>query len=256
MALNPKLTDWHGRRVWVVGASSGIGRAVASALHARGARVWVSARGTEALHTFTREHPGSQAAVLDVTDAGSVATAARQVQADGALDLVCVCAGHYRAMRADALDLAEALRHQAVNVSGTWHVLAATLPGLLVQGSGHISLVGSVAGFRGLPQSLAYGPTKAALLHVGEVLYLDLHTRGLGVSVVTPGFVATPLTAQNQFPMPALLTPEQAAEAMLAGWARGEFLIHFPKRFTRVLQGLRLLPYRLYFPLVRRLTRL
>jgi short-subunit dehydrogenase len=107
-----------------------------------------------------------------------------------------------------------------------------------------------------LPQSLAYGPTKAALLHVGEVLYLDLHTRGLGVSVVTPGFVATPLTAQNSFPMPALLTPEQAADAMLAGWARGEFLIHFPKRFTRVLQGLRLLPYRLYFPLVRRLTRL
>lgn len=254
MSLNPKLTDWRGRRVWVVGASSGIGRAVAAALHARGAQVWVSARNADALNTFTAAHPGSQAVALDVTNAASVAHAAQQVLAHGALDLVCVCAGHYSAMRADTLDLAEALKHQAVNVTGAWHVLAATLPALLAQGTGHISLVGSVAGFRGLPKSLAYGPTKAALLHLGEVLYLDLAPRGIGVSVVTPGFVATPLTAQNDFAMPALITPEQAADALLRGWARGSFLIDFPKRFTRVLRLLRLLPYQLYFPLVRRLT--
>ena len=254
MSMNPTLTDWHGRRVWVVGASSGIGRAVAAALHARGAQVWVSARNADALATFTTAHPGSHAVALDVTDAESVAQAAQQVAASGPLDMVCVCAGYYSAMRADTLNLAEALKHQAVNVTGTWHVLAATLPGVLAQGKGHISLVGSVAGFRGLPKSLAYGPTKAALLHLGEVLYLDLQPRGIGVSVVTPGFVATPLTAQNDFAMPALLTPEQAADAMLQGWARGEFLIDFPKRFTRVLRVLRLLPYRLYFPLVRRLT--
>ena len=254
MSLNPKLTDWHGRRVWVVGASSGIGRAVAAALHAQGAHVWVSARNADALHAFTTAHPGSHAVALDVTDAASVAHAAQQVLAHGPLDLVCVCAGHYSPMRADTLDLAEALKHQAVNVTGAWHVLAATLPTLVAQGTGHISLVGSVAGFRGLPKSLAYGPTKAALLHLGEVLYLDLHPRGMGVSVVTPGFVATPLTAQNDFAMPALITPEQAADATLQGWARGDFLIDFPKRFTRVLRLLRLLPYRLYFPLVRRLT--
>jgi len=252
--LNPPVATWHGRRVWLVGASSGIGRATAAALHAQGAQVWVSARNAQALDDFVHQHPGSHAVPLDVTDAPSVAAAAQQVLAHGPLDMVCVCAGHYRAMRADTLDLADALRHQQVNVTGAWHVLAAVLPALLAQRHGHISLVGSVAGFRGLPKSLAYGPTKAALQHLAEVLYLDLHPQGLGVSIVTPGFVATPLTAQNDFAMPALLTPEAAAAALLAGWARGEFLIHFPRRFTRVLKVLRLLPYRLYFALVRRLT--
>ncbi|MBY0465598.1 MAG: SDR family NAD(P)-dependent oxidoreductase, partial [Burkholderiales bacterium] len=107
MSMNPKLTDWHGKRVWVVGASSGIGRAVAAALHARGAQVWVSARNADALATFTTAHPGSHAVALDVTDAESVAQAARQVVANGPLDLVCVCAGYYSAMRADTLNLAE-----------------------------------------------------------------------------------------------------------------------------------------------------
>jgi short-subunit dehydrogenase len=111
-----------------------------------------------------------------------------------------------------------------------------------------------VAGYTGLPNSLAYGPTKAALTHLGEVLYLDLKGKGIGVSVVHPGFVATPLTAQNTFHMPALITPAQAAQAMLQGWQAGEFNIHFPKRFTRVLACLRLLPYRWYFPLVRKFT--
>jgi NAD(P)-dependent dehydrogenase (short-subunit alcohol dehydrogenase family) len=111
-----------------------------------------------------------------------------------------------------------------------------------------------VAGFRGLPQSLAYGPTKAALINLAETLYLDLQPHGLGVSVINPGFVETPLTAQNDFHMPALLTPAQAAQAIVQGWSRGEFEIHFPKRFTRVLKLLRLLPYRLYFPLIRQAT--
>ena len=118
-------------------------------------------------------------------------------------------------------------------------VLFVLLPVLLRQKSGHISLVASVAGFRGLPQSLAYGPTKAALINLSETLYYDLSPRGLGVSVVTPGFVATPLTSHNDFAMPALISPDQAAQAMLRGWARGEFQIHFPKRFTCVLRLIR-----------------
>jgi NAD(P)-dependent dehydrogenase (short-subunit alcohol dehydrogenase family) len=105
-----------------------------------------------------------------------------------------------------------------------------------------------------LPKSLAYGPSKAALTHLGEVLYLDLHPLGIGVSVVHPGFVATPLTAQNTFHMPALISPEQAASDMLQGWRDGLFDIHFPKRFTLFLKLLRILPYRWYFPLVRRFT--
>jgi short-subunit dehydrogenase len=111
-----------------------------------------------------------------------------------------------------------------------------------------------VAGYRGLPQSLAYGPTKAALIHLAEALYLDVSTHGLGVSVVNPGFVETPLTAQNTFHMPALMQPEDAARAMLRGWAQGAFEIHYPKRFTRWLKLMRLLPYRMYFGLVRRAT--
>ena len=124
----------------------------------------------------------------------------------------------------------------------------------LARGRGHISLISSVAGFRGLPQGLAYGPTKAALINLAETLYLDLQPQGLGVSVINPGFVETPLTAQNDFPMPALISPDQAALAIVQGWSRGDFEIHFPKRFTRWMKLLRLLPYRLYFAAVRSFT--
>ena len=199
MALNPRITDWQGRRVWLVGASSGIGRATASLLHARGAQVVVSARNAAALQAFTAQHPGSQAVALDVTDRAAV---------------------------------------QAASTGRP----------------GHLSLVASVAGLRGLPQGLAYGPTKAALIHLAETLYLDLHDQGIGVSVINPGFVDTPLTAANEFPMPALASPAQAASAIVRGWERGAFEIHFPRRFTHVMKLLRLLPYRLYFAAVRRMT--
>jgi short-subunit dehydrogenase len=244
--------------VWLIGASSGIGRAVAALLHARGARVCVSARQQTLLDAFVREHPGSQALALDVTDAQATADAAQQLLAGGPLDLVCYCAGHYRPMSADALNLPELLQHQRVNVTGTLQVLAAVLPSLLQAASAgrnpHLSLVASVAGWRGLPQSLAYGPTKAALINLAENLFLDLRPKGVGVSLVNPGFVDTPLTAQNRFDMPALLTPEQAALAIVRGWERGQFEMHFPKRFTGVLKLMRCLPYRWYFPLIHRLT--
>jgi short-subunit dehydrogenase len=146
------------------------------------------------------------------------------------------------------------LRHQQVNYVGALYVLDAVLPAMLQRGSGHLSLVGSVAGYRGLPQSLAYGPTKAALINLAETLYLDLQASGVGVSLVNPGFVETPLTAGNRFSMPALISPAQAATEILAGWARGEFEIHFPKRFTLWMKTLRVLPYALYFPAVRKFT--
>ena len=141
-----------------------------------------------------------------------------------------------------------------MNQTGALHVVAAVVPAMLSAArdgrSPHLSLVASVAGLRGLPQSLAYGPTKAALINLAETLFLDLRPKGVAVSVVNPGFVATPLTAQNNFHMPALLTPAQAAQAMLQGWQRGAFQIHFPRRFTAWLQLLRVLPYRWYFALV------
>ncbi len=254
MSLNTPIRDWLGRRVWLVGASTGIGRALAQKLHGLGAKVIVSARNAKELDAFVAQHPGSLAAPLDVTQQDAVRAVAASLLQGGPLDMVCYCAGHYRAMRATDIDLDDLLRHQRINTEGALLVLDAVTPAMLSRGQGHFSLISSVAGFRGLPQSLAYGPTKAALINLAEALYLDLHPHGLGVSVINPGFVATPLTAQNTFAMPALITPEQAADAIVAGWARGSFDIHFPKRFTRVMKLLRLLPYRLYFPLVRRAT--
>lgn len=254
-SLNPRLSNWHGKTVWLVGASSGIGEATAHALHAQGARVVVSARQATLLAAFVQTHPTSQALVLDVTDAHAVSVAAAGLLALGPLDCVVYCAGHYQAMRANHLNLADMKRHVDVNYVGALHVLDAVLPAMLARGLGHISLVGSVAGYGGLPNSLAYGPTKAALINLAETLFLDLRRRGLGVSLVNPGFVQTPLTAGNQFAMPALLTPAQAAQSILKGWAQGAFEIHFPKRFTLWLQALRLLPYRAYFYLVERATR-
>jgi NADP-dependent 3-hydroxy acid dehydrogenase YdfG len=242
----------------LVGASSGIGLACAKALHVAGAKVIVSAREVGALsewaETCKKEGLPVELMSLDVTDALQVKYVARQVATGGSLDFVLYCAGHYRAQRATEFDLKDMLRHQDVNYNGMLRVLDAVLPIFLQQGCGHISLVSSVAGWRGLPNGLAYGPTKAAMTHLAETLYMDLQDKGIGVSVINPGFVATPLTAQNNFQMPALISPEEAAKAMLAGWSEGLFDIHFPKRFTAWLKLLRLLPYRIYFALVRRFT--
>ncbi|MBL8327836.1 MAG: SDR family NAD(P)-dependent oxidoreductase [Rubrivivax sp.] len=255
MSLNPRIDNWHGRVAWIVGASSGIGRATASALHARGAVVAVSARNAAALDRFVQEHPGALALPLDVTDPASVANAARQLRAQaGSVDLAFACAGHYMAQRATQFDLAEMVKHQAVNYLGPLYLLDAVLPPMLSAGAGHISLMGSVAGYRGLPQALAYGPTKAALNNLAEVMYMDLSEKGLGVSIVNPGFVETPLTAQNRFHMPALMTSEEAALEIVRGWESGRFEIHFPLRFTLGLKTLQTAWHSLYFAAVRRAT--
>jgi len=256
MPLNSPMKDWRGKTVWMVGASTGIGRATASLLHGRGARVIVSARKQDALDAFVAEHPGAVAVPLDATDRNAVALATRQVLALGNLNGMVYCAGHYHAMRADTMDIPDMERHLRINYVGALYLLDAVLPHMLhtTRGAAFVSLVGSVAGYRGLPNSLAYGPTKAALINLAQTLYLDLHDKGVGVSLINPGFVETPLTAQNTFTMPALLTPAQAADAILKGWAHGAFEIHFPKRFTLWLKAMELLPAGLYFRLVRRFT--
>jgi short-subunit dehydrogenase len=164
------------------------------------------------------------------------------------------CAGTYAAVRAQDMQPSDIAHHMQVNYLGAVYSIAAVLPAMLAAGKGHISVVSSVAGFRGLPKSLAYGPTKAALINLAETLYIDLHDAGIGVSVVNPGFVQTPLTAQNTFHMPALISPAQAAIDIVANWERGRFEIHFPKRFTRWMKLLRIVPYSLYFKLIRRFT--
>ena len=254
MPYNSPITNWHGKSVWLVGASSGIGRATASALHAQGAKVFVSARNSQALDVFATEHPGAVAVAVDAGDAASVNRAAQTVLAAGPLDLVLYCAGYYKEMRATEFDLKEMLQHQQVNYIGALYVLAAVLPHFVARKAGHISLISSVAGYRGLPKSLAYGPTKAALINLAETLYVDLQDSQVSVSLICPGFVETPLTAQNKFTMPGLIKPEQAAEEILSGWQRGAFEIHFPKRFTLWMKALSLLPNAFYFPVIRRFT--
>jgi NADP-dependent 3-hydroxy acid dehydrogenase YdfG len=254
MSLNPSISHWRGKTVWLVGASSGIGLATAEALHAQGARVFVSARNAAALQAFAAAHPGATSLPLDVTDRAAVAAAAQLVLTAGPLDLMLYCAGYYQAQRATEYKLAEMLRHDDINYRGALHVLDAVLPNFLARKAGHISLISSVAGYGGLPKSLAYGPTKAALNNLAETLYMDLKDSHIGVSLICPGFVETPLTATNNFTMPALITPAQAAAEILQGWEAGRFDIHFPKRFTLWMKTLRLLPYPAYFAAVRKFT--
>ena len=255
MSLNPRITDWTGRVVWLIGASTGIGRATADLLHARGAKVVVSARNAAAISAFERAHAGSLGLALDATDRDAMRRAAQRIVAEfGRIDLAIYCAGYYKAMRATDFDLDEALQHERVNFVGALHMLDAVLPVLLKQQAGHLSVISSVAGYRGLPNSLAYGPTKAALINLAQTLYLDLHPLGIGCSVINPGFVETPLTAKNEFTMPALITPERAAQEMLKGWAAGRFEIHFPKRFTLWLKALRHVGDAFYFKAIRRVT--
>ncbi len=254
MSLNPPISTWTGRRVWLIGASTGIGRATAELLHSKGAKVIVSARNADALNALAAQYPGMQALALDATDEGAVQAAAVQLLASGSLDLMMYCAGTYAAQRAQDMQPHDIAHHVQVNYMGAIYSIAAVLPSMLAAKHGHISLVSSVAGFRGLPKSLAYGPTKAALINLAETLYIDLHDEGLGVSVVNPGFVQTPLTAQNNFHMPALILPAQAAIEIVSHWERGRFEIHFPKRFTRWMKLMRILPYTAYFKVVSRFT--
>ena len=253
--MNPRIDDWTGKRVWLIGASSGIGAACAGQLLRLGARVALSARNAEAIQNAASVDPHALAAPLDITDHASVLRARDQINAAwGGVDLVLVLAGGYNEMRADSFDLAQANAMIDLNLRGVFNCLDAVLPLLLAQGFGGIGIVASVAGYGGLPKALVYGPTKAALINLTESLYLDLHPRGIAVYQINPGFVDTPLTKQNDFHMPALMSADQAAAAMVDGIRRGQFHIHFPKRFTNSLRLARLLPYRWYFWLIHRVT--
>ena len=255
MALNRRIDDWSGRCVWIIGASAGIGAATAQLLLERGARVAVSARRAALLDQLCAGRPQALAMPLDMTDAASVHAARAQIERHGwPVDLVLVVAGGYQAMRADSFNLEQANRLLDLNLRGVYNCLDAVLPALLARGSGGIGVVASVAGYGGLPKALVYGPTKAALINLTETLYLDLAPRGIAVYQINPGFVATALTADNDFAMPALMTPAEAARALVGGLERGRFHIHFPRRFSNSLRLLRLLPYGAYFWLVRKVT--
>jgi NAD(P)-dependent dehydrogenase (short-subunit alcohol dehydrogenase family) len=253
--MNPKIRNWNDLRVWVIGASSGIGAETARLLLERGAMVALSARNRDGLQAIASNDNCALILPLDITRHEDLIDARdRILERWGGIDLVLVVAGTYNKMRADDFDLAVANKIVDTNLRGTLNCLDAVLPVLIEQGRGGIGIVASVAGLGGLPQALIYGPTKAALINLCESLYLDLRPRGIGVYLINPGFVATPLTAGNDFAMPALISATTAARELVRGIERGEFHIHFPKRFTNWLRLLRLLPYRWYFWLIHKVT--
>ncbi|TDR27839.1 SDR family NAD(P)-dependent oxidoreductase [Hydromonas duriensis] len=253
--LNPPIKDWTDKRIWLIGASSGIGAALARHALSAGAKVILTARRQPQLEAVAAGHKQTLVLPFDVLDTAAWSKAyASIVSRWGGVDLIVFCAADYRPERSWAVEPAVAAQTLQINLGSVYSGLATVLPDLMAQGHGGVALVASVAGFVGLPNASVYGPSKAALINLAEILYTDLHPQGLAVYLINPGFVKTQLTAQNRFAMPALQTPEQAALAIWRGLSRGQFEIHFPRRFTQLLKILQLLPYRLRFFLLAQLV--
>lgn len=236
-----------------------MGAGLARQLAARGCKTAITARDEEKLAQMVgAAAPDTMLAVpADVTDAAAVEQARDRIaDAFGAVpDLVVLNAGMFQPMGADNFSADAFQRHVDVNLMGVARVIELVLPAMLDRGSGQIAIVGSVSGYRGLPKAAAYGPTKAALINLAESLRVELAPRGIVVQIVNPGFVDTAMTEQNEFPMPYLMPVDKAVAALLHGLDRRAFEITFPKRFTWQLKLMRILPYRLYFPVIRRATR-
>lgn len=243
---------------WITGASSGIGRSLSLALARQGWRVAVSSRDALRLEALSVECACADRLrwyPLDVTDPAAVLQSAEDIQADlGLIDLAIFNAGSYRPMPLDEFDVALFRHLFEVNYLGVVHGIAAVLPEMRARRAGQILVMGSVAGYRGLPRSAPYNATKSALINLAESLKNELQAVGIRIRVVNPGFVRTPLTAKNAFRMPALITPDEAAAAIVKELSGDGFEITFPKRFTYWLKLLRCVPYSLYFRLTRRLV--
>jgi short-subunit dehydrogenase len=243
-----------GARIWVTGASSGIGAALARELADRGASVAISARNADRL----REVAGGRMHVepLDVTDrAATVAAGAAVRKALGGLDAAVLNAGTWSRFRPEHWD-SEAFADQLqTNLMGTVHALEAVVPTMIAEGRGRIVGTASVAGYRGLPGAEAYGATKAALLNLLEALRGSLGPHGIVVQSVAPGFVRTPMTDRNTFPMPFLVSPEEAARAIADGMARDKAEIVFPLPMMLLMKAARLVPVRAWTAATAALTR-
>ena len=242
--------DFSGRRIWIIGASAGIGAALARALSRQGAQLELSARDARALSALAAQCGGARVLPLDLAQPGSLAEAAARLTGETPLDAVMCTAAVYDPARVAKLDPARAETMVRVNLLGVIEV-ARLCPPLLRDG-GQLLLFGSVAGYFGLPGGQPYSATKAAVNNLAETLAVELAPR-VDVRLVCPGFVQTRLTAKNRFAMPAMITPEEAAEAVLRGMRGRRFEIHFPRRFTLVMKILRALPYALSLRLTARL---
>lgn len=244
------MANW--KTAWITGASSGIGLELARLLDKRVAHVAISARSNDKLDKISQASETVVAYPLDVTNEKAVSACVEAIEANaGPIDLAILNAGVWQIMEVDELDLSAVRASLDVNYMGVMNALGALLPGMLKRGSGHIAIVASVAGYRGLPKALAYGPTKAALINLAETLRCELAPRGITISVVNPGFVDTPMTEVNPFPMPGIIPASDAAQVMLSGLERQAYEITFPRGFVLVMKLLRRLPNALYFLVVR-----
>ena len=238
---------------WVTGASAGIGRALALELADRGWRVFATARSAEKLEALAAERPDRIVPQPgDVADRARMAEIVAAAEAEGGLALAVLNAGIYIPMRAQEFDAEAVEKTVSVNVLGAANGLDPVLKAMIARGRGHVALVASVAGYRGLPRAAAYSATKAALIAMAEALAFDLIDLGVRISVVNPGFVQTEATAVNDFEMPFLMQTDAAAKRIADGLGKPGFEIAFPTRFELILKTLGLLPNRAYFWVMRK----
>jgi NAD(P)-dependent dehydrogenase (short-subunit alcohol dehydrogenase family) len=243
---------------WIIGASSGIGRALARIMADDGTKVTVSARRKAELDDLKNELGPDKITVmpLNISDAEAARAAVETMSNKYQLpEVIVIAAAIYEQADADSLDTALFSKMMTINYLGPLNVLSALVPKMKTLGQGHIAIVSSVAGYRGLPLAAAYGPTKAAVTNLCESLCLQLRRHGIHLQVINPGFVDTPLTKKNNFAMPLMLTPENAARRLYQGLQSDRFEITFPRRFTWFMKLMRILPYGLYFALVSAITR-
>ncbi len=229
----------------ITGASYGMGRDVALLLAASGWRVLALARSNDKLQELAKQQANIQPLQADVTDANALHKVIAEIKEP--IELCILNAGSYRPQDGKNFSADNMSFHLQLNVLGVAQTLEPIWAAMRGRGRGHVAVVASVAGYRGLPRASGYGASKAALINLCESLYLDGKALGIKVQVICPGFVKTPLTDKNEFPMPFLISSEEAAQRIVKGLAGKDFEIHFPKRFTFILKMLRLLPYPLYF---------
>jgi len=241
------------KHVWITGASSGLGEHVARLLAEEGVQVSISARSADKLAAIAESSPNISAYPLDVTDAESVRNVAGRIEmAHGPIDMCIFSAGAWFPGKITDLQVENFAKTIDVNLMGVVNALDAVMGPMLARRAGHISWVASVAGYGGLPNSAAYGSSKAALIHLAESVRPELERKGLTISVINPGFVKTPMTSQNDFPMPFLMEPEDAAVKMIEGLKKKKFEITFPWQLVWTLKILNLLPYSAYHFLIRK----
>ncbi len=246
------MTTQKWQTIWITGASTGIGRELAVQLAATGARVAVSARSSDKLDKLAEKHANLHAFVLDVSNADSVAKTCRDIEANlGPIDLVIFNAG-ISATSTTAKPAAELYRNIIeTNYLGVTNGLAAIVPKMIERGHGHISWVASLAGYNGLPGAGAYNASKAALFSLAESSRLELAPKGIDLTIINPGFVRTHMTEKNRFPMPFMVEPEKAAQIIIRGLRKKSYEITFPWQIAWFAKFLRLMPYPVFFWIVR-----